>query len=134
MADSYAFDTWVVLALLQGDARARSVQKILRRAQGGYCRIVMSVVNLGEMYYTVAISRGRTEAARALATVEAMPIEVLPVRRPTAILAAEVKADHSMGYADSFVVAVAVREHAVVVTGDDDFVRAKTRVKLKLLR
>jgi predicted nucleic acid-binding protein len=80
-----------------------------------------SLVNLGEVMYMEERERGLVHAQRVLAAVGALPLAVLPVDRPTVLVAAHVKARFTLSYADAFAV-VAARDHnAVILTGDPEF-------------
>lgn len=47
--------------------------------------------------------------------------------------AAHIKAHHPISYADAFAVALAVRESAIVLTGDPEFEAVKTLVEVEWL-
>jgi len=52
---------------------------------------------------------------------EVLPLQFYPCDQVLALEAAKIKADYPMAYADAFAVAVALREHAAVVTGNPEF-------------
>jgi predicted nucleic acid-binding protein len=127
-------DANAVLALLQNERGSIAVDRLIRRARRAQCRLMISPVSLGEVFYTVYASRGRPDAMRVIAAVEQLPIEMSVVRRRMAIQAAEVKATRGLGYADSYVAALAMSEGGRVVTGDPDFQRAEDLVRIKWIR
>ncbi|MGH7319660.1 MAG: type II toxin-antitoxin system VapC family toxin [Candidatus Rokuibacteriota bacterium] len=124
MVDSlsaYVLDAFAVLAYLEGEAGMRRVRAVLDGAGAGRHRIYLSVISLGEVLYIVERERGLVEAQRALAAVDQLPLEVLPVTRTTVLAAAHVKARFPLSEADAFV-AVAAQDHgAIVLTGDPEF-------------
>ncbi len=50
------------------------------------------------------------------------------------IKASKIKAKYPISYANCFVVATALKEGAVIITGDPDFVKVKSFVKVEWLR
>jgi len=52
---------------------------------------------------------------------EATALEILPVGRELAMIAAHIKARHAMAYADAFAAALAQETAATLVTGDPEF-------------
>lgn len=56
-----------------------------------------------------------------LALVDQLPLEVVPVSRPTVLAAAHVKARFPVSYADAFAVVAAQGHDAVLLTGDPQF-------------
>jgi ribonuclease VapC len=63
-----------------------------------------------------------------------LPIDVSPVLPDDAFDAARLKAVHKLPYADSFAAALALREHAALVTSDPDFVRLGKQLSILWLR
>lgn len=130
---SVVVDAWGVLALLRAELPAGAfVRRYLRRAASGNLRLLLSVVNLGEVYYRVWQVAGEHRAEQALRLIRGYPIEIVAAREEIAIEAARLKARHSVPYADAFAVALARLEQASVATGDPDILslpRAVVRVR-----
>lgn len=111
-------DSWAVLALLQGESQAgRRVQVVLAE------RPVLSWINLGEVLYILLRRRTRTEALAAVRDIQTVTAVELPteavVRR-----AAEIKATHTMAYADAFAAATAIAHDGRLWTGDPELLVA----------
>jgi predicted nucleic acid-binding protein len=114
-------DAWAVLAFLRGEgAAARAMRRYLRRARSGNLRVLLNVVNLGEVYYRMAQLVGTVKADDHLVSVRRLPVEIVPAREPLVMEAARLKANHRLSYADAFAVATARRERAPVITGDPE--------------
>jgi predicted nucleic acid-binding protein len=62
-----------------------------------------------------------------------LPIEHCPADLELTRLAAEIKAQHKLGYADSFAAALAVVRRAEILTADADFRRIQSQVRVTLL-
>lgn len=117
----YLLDSFAVLAYLNDEPGGVRVQEVLALAKGHKCRLVMSMINLGEVLYLTERNRGLSAAQTVQALVESLPLELLEVSRDLILDAAHVKAQHPISYADAFAIALAIRESAIVLTGDPEF-------------
>lgn len=102
--------------MLEDERPASEVEAAIESGQA-----VMSWINLGEVYYTVARRRDVEAAAIALAAIE----RSLVLEEPGASLvraAAAIKARHPISYADAFAVATAEKHGLPLMTGDPELV------------
>ena len=129
----YLLDSFALLAYLGAENGEMRVQDLLLLAEKDHCRILMCLVNLGEVLYISERERGLPAAQRVLALVESLPIALLEVSRDLVLDAAHVKAQHTLSYADAFAVAAALREQAVILTGDPEFSSVEDLVKIEWL-
>jgi predicted nucleic acid-binding protein len=90
----------------------------------------MSVVNWGEVYYSIWRAHGEKAAAAKLHEIAQLPIQVFDVDMELAKLAASLKTQYNLPYADSFAAALAQAQKSTVVTSDKDFERAATALKI----
>lgn len=117
----YVFDAFSLLALIQDEPGAPKMQKILDGANKGEHELYISVVNLGEVIYGVWRKTNASNAERALAALDQLPIASVDVDRALVFRAVALKAMHRLHYADCFAAALAQQESATLVTGDPDF-------------
>ncbi len=129
----YLLDSFALLTYLNDEPGKARILELLAQAEDHKCRLVMCLVNLGEVLYITERGRGLTMAQSVLALVESLPLELLEASRDLILDAAHVKAHHTLSYADTFVVAAAVRENAVVLTGDPEFEAVEQVVKVEWL-
>ena len=134
MAARYVLDSFALMALFQEEPGAAKVQELLEGAREDEHELHMSVVNLGEVVYTVENRRGLEASQEALAAADQLPIEIVDADRPLALSAARLKAASGIGYADCFAAALAQRLNAAVVTGDPDFRQIEHLVPVEWLR
>jgi len=114
-------DSWAILALMRGEGEAgRTMRRLLQRARSGDLRLLLNLVNLGEVFYRTIQLVGEAKAEEHLGLIRATPIELVPVKEPLVLAAARIKARHPLSYADAFAVATARMERAPVVTGDPE--------------
>ncbi len=79
----------------------------------------MNWINLGEVFYIVHRSAGRTAAYATVNDVRSRVI--LDLASPARVLeAAAIKAAHPLAFADAFAIATAQAHDAVLLTGDPE--------------
>jgi len=118
---AYVLDSFALLAYLQGEVGMPRVRAILTEAEEGQHTIYASLINVGEVLYTIEREHGLTEAQRALAAIDQLPVEIAPISRAIVLAAAHIKARYPVSYADAFAVVAAQDHNGVVVTGDPEF-------------
>jgi ribonuclease VapC len=109
------------------------VQEVLALAKSHKCRLVMSLINLGEVLYITEWTHGLPTAQAVHALLENLPLELLEASRDLILDAAHIKAAHALSYADAFAVAAAMRESAVILTGDPEYQTVEDLVKVEWL-
>ena len=122
----YVLDSCALLAFLGGEDGGKEVKLVLRRASRRKCRLLMSVVSLGEVAYITERERGLARVHEVLARIRELPVNVIDVNRSTALEAAHLKANYPLAYADCFVAALARAGGATVVTGVPEFGQLET--------
>jgi ribonuclease VapC len=122
MSGALVLDSWAVLAWL-GDEKpaATEVAGMLEAAASRDVTLSMSLINLAEVYYTVARRRGVPEASRLRGALMEMPITFVSVDDDLVWEAAGLKAKHRLAFADCFAAALSFRLGASLVTGDPEF-------------
>jgi ribonuclease VapC len=135
MPESAAFvlDTFALLAYLQDEPAASRVEKLLDSAGKEKCRLLFSIINLGEILYITERRGGLVKAQEALALIQQLPVEILPADEQTIFAAAHIKANHPISYADAFVVAIGIQENAMVITADPEFHAVEQLVNVEWL-
>jgi predicted nucleic acid-binding protein len=130
----YLLDSFALLAFLNDEpGGAARILEILTLAKDHQCRLVMSLINLGEVLYITERNRGLPAAQSVQALAESLPLELLETSRDLILDAAHIKANHALSYADAFAAATAIREHAVILTGDPEYQTVEDLVKLEWL-
>lgn len=135
MADTaaYVLDSFALLAYLQDEPVAARMEKLLENAEKGKCRLFLSIINLGELLYVIERRGGVAKAQDALALIRQLPIDVVPADEQMVFAAAHIKANHTLSYADAFVVALAIQENANILTGDPEFQTVKNLATVEWL-
>ncbi len=129
----FVLDSFALLTYLNGEPGEARMVDLLTQARDGKNRLLLCVINLGEILYTVERRRGLTKAQQTQALLESLPIEEVPADRSLVLDAAHIKAKHPISYADAFAAALAERESATVLTGDPEFKTLEGRIKVEWL-
>ena len=128
-------DSWALLAFFEDEPAAEAVERILLDGEAGKTKLLLSVVNWGEVYYSI-MRRISQDAAEAKALeIAGLPIEIVPVDADLALVrqAAQFKALHKMSYADAFAAALAKTRKAELITGDREFKSLERDIKVHWL-
>ncbi len=128
---TYILDSFALLAYLEKEAGGEDVRSILRRAESGQADIWLSIVNYGEVLYITERERGIMATHKAIATVDQLPIRVADADRGLTFAAAHVKAHYAVSYADAFAIALARSSGGQVVTGDPEFKKVESLVRVE---
>jgi ribonuclease VapC len=129
----YILDSFALLAYLDGEEGMDRVRDVLVEASHGDCRVVHSIINLGEVLYVTEREVGLPQAQAVLAVVEQLPIEILPATNEAVLAAAHVKANYPVAHADAFAVVAAMESGGTILTGDREFEQVEGLVKIAWL-
>ncbi|RMD57790.1 type II toxin-antitoxin system VapC family toxin [Candidatus Parcubacteria bacterium] len=127
-------DSWAVLAFLKGEPAAATVETLLHKAAARKARLLLCVVNWGEIYYSMWRAGGKEAAESAARDLAHLPLELADVGLQLVRLAASYKATNRMSYADCFAAALAKARNAELVTGDPEFKLLAREIKIQWLR
>ena len=135
MADlpGLVLDSFALLAYLTDEPTAARIETLLEEARKEKCRLLLPLINLGEILYITERRGGITKAQDTLALLRQLPIEVLPVDEQSVLSAAHIKANYTLSYADAFVVAASQQEGAMLLTGDREFRTVEELVSIEWL-
>ena len=129
-------DAHALMVLFNDEPGADEVEKILLKAESGNPTLLMSVVNWGEIYYSILRGASQEIADVKAHEIVGMQIELVPVDAGDLELvrqAAIFKATKKMSYADCFAAALAKIKNAELVTGDREFKQLARDVKIRWL-
>jgi predicted nucleic acid-binding protein len=133
MADAFLLDSSALIAFLQAEPGARRVLQLLEQSSRGEFTIFCSFVSLAEVQYITAADFGDEAARKAIADLKKLTITWIYADDALCAAAAEVKAAHKISFADSFVVATALRHDAILVHKDPEIAAIRTPLKQETL-
>ncbi len=129
-------DAHALMVLFNDEPGAEEIEKILIKAESGSSKLLMNVVNWGEIYYSILRGASQEIADAKAHEIAGMQIELVPVDADDLELvrqAAAFKATRKMSYADCFAAALAKIKNAELVTGDREFKQFARDVKIHWL-
>lgn len=126
-------DSFAMIAYLKKEDNYKKIAEILS-LNPKERSIVMNEINVGESYYIIARERDIEQADYFIETIlPNLPIQIISNAFEHIIEASRIKAKYPISYADCFAVATAIRENAVIVTGDPEFKRVENLVEIDWL-
>ena len=130
MQNIFVLDSFAVLAFLGNEKGRDQVSRLLHEAADHKAVILMSVINLGEVWYQIARDFSFDRADEIVAELIGFEIEMVGVDWALARQSAVFKAKGGISYADCYTAALAKARNATVVTGDKEFKRVENEVKI----
>lgn len=117
----HVLDANALYRFLTGGPGAEIVSRLFKEARDAEQPLRMSVVNWGEVYYTIAKVEGFAETARIMDRVKLLPLAVLDAGEEVTARAAQLKAGHGLPYADCFAAATTAKGDILVTSDAKDF-------------
>lgn len=90
-------DAWSLVSFFQREPAAPRVREFLEGGQRGEHELHLTVVNLGEVSYTIERRQGLIAANAALARIDAYGVRIFDIDRLFALEAAKLKATRGLG-------------------------------------
>lgn len=118
---SRVLDAHALMAYLEKEPGYEKVRDAFVDASEKGVRLLMSVVNYGEVYYSVLRECGPRVMEDVEKTIRALPIEMVDADIGLAREAGRFKVKYKISYADCFAAALAKSLKAELVTGDPEF-------------
>ena len=132
-AKAYVLDSWAVIAYLEDEPSAEQVEELIATAHEEQIPIYMSVVNVGEVWYTLAREVSEEEANAGVKMLSDLRIQFENVDWELTQEAAHFKSQNKMTYADAFAAALAKVKKADLLTGDNEFKPLDGQIKISWL-
>ena len=129
-------DSWALIAFLEDEPAAEHVEKLLAQAAAEKHKLLLSVVNWGEIYYNTMRQLSQEAAEQQARAIAALPIEIVGVGDDLTLArqAAVYKATYKMAYADCFAAALAKIKNSELLTGDPEFKAVEKEIKINWLK
>lgn len=129
-AKAYVLDTWAVIAYLEDEPSGEQVEDLIATAHEEEIPIYMSVVNVGEVWYTIAREVSEEEANFSVKSLRDLRIQFEDANWEITQEAARFKSLYKISYADCFAAALAKLKRAELITGDKEFRSLENDVKV----
>ncbi|MGH7809386.1 MAG: type II toxin-antitoxin system VapC family toxin [Candidatus Binatia bacterium] len=115
------YDSFALLKLFQREQGYRKVARLLHEDRKADNLPLIQIINFGEIIYITKKDFGENAKLRVIRNVIQMGFRIISVPDNLVYEAAELKGSYAISYADAFLLATALRENAVIVTGDPEF-------------
>jgi predicted nucleic acid-binding protein len=124
-------DSHALVSFLERQTGWEVVADAFVDAAAGESRLLMSVVNWGEVCYVTQRVHGTDALESVIAAIDELPLDLIEIDRALAQDAARLKAGGGLAYADCFAAALALQRRAPLLTGDREFERVAGEVEIK---
>ena len=124
VSQTFVLDSWPLMEWLRRrEPIASQMDEWMKSALEGRLGLLLSTINLGEVYYSCWHLWGEQEAERIHALLVLSPIEVRHPSEKDVAAAARLKARFRISYADAFTAVLSQEIGAAVLSGDPDFLK-----------
>jgi len=123
-------DSYAVMAFLEDEPGADLVRGLILKAEEGSVKLLMSVVNLGEVWYSIARTTSPETADQYAREIQGMAVEIVDADWQLTRQAAAFKAGGNIAYGDCFAAALAKNRKAELITGDNEFKAVEGEIKI----
>jgi predicted nucleic acid-binding protein len=117
----HVLDASALYRFLTGGPGADVVSRLFQEGRDAEQPLRMSVVNWGEVYYTIVRAQGFSETDKIMDRVKMLPLTILDADESVTTKAARLKAGHGLPYADCFAAATTGPGDVIVTSDAKDF-------------
>lgn len=124
-------DSYALMAFFEDEPGADFVRGLIQKAVESDTSLLMSIVNLGEVWYSIARANSPEIADQYVHEIKGMGIEIVDVDWALTRQAAAFKVNGGISYADCFAAALAKLKKAELITGDKEFKSIENQIKIQ---
>jgi predicted nucleic acid-binding protein len=125
----FVFDTSAIFTLIEDEEGADRVEQILRESE-----VIVSWVSLMEMMYISQQEKGEETALKRYAALKQTGITIMwEADEPLLLIAARLKANHRVSFADAIVAATAIHQKAIILHKDPEYESLQEQVQMEAL-
>jgi predicted nucleic acid-binding protein len=126
-------DSYALMAFFENEPGADFVRGLIQKAVESGTNLIMSVVNLGEVWYSIARTNSPELADQYIHEIQGMAIEIVDADWTLTRQAAAFKIKGNISYGDCFAAALAKNHKAELITGDKEFRSLASEIKISWL-
>jgi ribonuclease VapC len=123
-------DSYALMAFFEDEPGADIVRGFIIEAEKGSVNLLMNVVNLGEVWYSIARTNSPEIADQYVHEIQGIGIEIVNVDWQLTRQAAAFKVKGNISYADCYAAALAKNRKAELVTGDEEFIPLEDEIQI----
>lgn len=126
-------DSYALMAFFEDEPGADFVRGLIHKAVESDTNLLMSVVNLGEVWYSIARTSSPETADQYIHEIKGMGVEIVDIDWALTRQAAAFKVNGNISYGDCFAAALAKLRKAELITGDKEFKSLEREIKISWL-
>jgi len=126
-------DSYALMAFFEDEPGADVVRGLIYKSVESDTTLLMSIVNLGEIWYSIARTNSAEMADQYIHEIKGMGIEIIDADWTVTRQAAAFKSHGNISYADCFAAALAKLKKAELITGDKEFKSLEDEIKISWL-
>jgi ribonuclease VapC len=126
-------DAYAMMAFFEDEAGADFIRGLILQAEEGNIDLLMSVVNVGEVWCSIARTNSAEIADQYIHEIQGMAIDIVDADWQLTRQAAAFKVNGRIAYGDCFAAALAKTRQAELVTGDEEFKVLQNEIKISWL-
>ena len=131
---AYILDSSALLRYIDDEPGAERVEEIFGACVAGNAELCISAMQWGEVAGNLRKRLGKVQQERILSSILPSESEIIPLTGERAVLAAGIKMDRNLSYADSIALELAIsfKDH-VLVTADYGFKAVEDLARIEFL-
>lgn len=129
----YIFDSSALLSFIRDEDGAERVLQLLELAEKRKVRIIMPLIQYGEVVYIANIRGNHASFSQTVALLETLPIEYPQIDKSSVIVASQYKLRGGLAYPECFLIAIALQYQGVIVTKDSEFKKFEKELSVEWL-
>lgn len=127
----FIVDSYALIAYFEDESGAEKVERILDQAEKNKLSVFMSMINWGEVYYSIYRSKGEKKAEEAIFIIKQLPIELIETDKDLVYQASKLKANYAIAFGDCFAASLAINMNYPILTGDKDFQKLGGKIRVE---
>ena len=127
---SKVLDSYALMAFFEDEPGADLVRELILKAEENKVNLLMSIVNLGEVWYSIARTNSPEVADQYIGEIRGMAIEIIDADWQLTRQAAVLKVNGNISYGDCFAAGLAKSKKADLITGDKEFKSLEGEIKI----
>ncbi|MEI6422664.1 MAG: PIN domain-containing protein [Lentisphaerota bacterium] len=121
MSGKILLDTSAILCLVLDEEGAVTVEKALVSAKSGHDELFLSFATLTELKYIVWRQRSEADADNLMKLMRTWNLKILYPDEELCLLAAKLKKEYPLSFADSFIAAAGIKNKLVLMHKDPEY-------------
>jgi PIN domain nuclease of toxin-antitoxin system len=127
-------DSHALLSFLEGDSGADFVANALGMAEQGTLKCLLTIVNWGEVYYSLLRAKGDRRAQEATFVIDQLPVEIVNMDLNLVQRASRFREKYRMPNGLCFAASLAHSLNCPVMTGDEAFRKLEDDIQVLWLK